>query len=153
MANIIKWGAQSSFTWAINDSATAPTLKGLANNGQKLGNAYDNNANRNMFAAFQLWCKGASAFTANTVCELYILSSTDGSTYADGSDTIAPGYHMLVGVFPLRAVATAQLIILRDIPIPPLKFKPLLINRGGQAFTNVDTENHLLMWTYNPEVQ
>jgi len=155
MANAIKWSALGAHTTVINGDGTAPTLKNLASNGQKLGLEVDNAAagNRHQYADFELLCKGASAFSAGGYAELYLLQAVDGSTYQDGDDSVAPPASALAGVFPLRAVSTAQRVALRGVLLPATRFKPLLINKGGQAFTNVDNDNLLKMRSYNDEVQ
>jgi len=154
MANAIKWSALGTFTTAIAGAGVAPTLKALANAAQKLGAEIDNaTATRNVLADWVLDVRGASAFTAGTWVELYFVQSVDGTNYADGDDSVAPAASALVGTFPLRAVSTQQRLALRGIELPPTKFKPLVINRGGQAFTNTDNENVLSYRPYNPEIQ
>lgn len=153
MANAIKWSALGTFTTAIAGAGTAPTLKNLANNAQKLGNEIDNTSGRNIYADLDLFCRFQSAPSAGGTCEVYFIQSVDGTNYADGDDTVAPPITALVAVIPVRAVTTQQRIAYRQIVLPATKFKPLLINKSGQAMTNTDNENILSYRPYNEEVQ
>lgn len=156
MANAIKFSALGTFTTAIAGAGVAPTLKALANNGRKLGGELDLTAGgaRQREANWDLYVRGASAFTAGGTVELYFVKSIDGTNYETGDDSTTPQQACLVGVFYLGAVSTQQRLSLAGIPLPNCKFKPLLINKGGQAFTNTDDENILSYRTYDPnEVQ
>jgi hypothetical protein len=84
---------------------------------------------------------------------LYIIQADDDTNYQDGDDSVAPPESALIGVFPVRAVSTQQRICLPPIVLPPCLFKFLIINKGGQAFTNTDNENILKMRTFNNEIQ
>lgn len=154
MASEIKWGAPASSATVINGDGTAPTLKGLANGGQKCGMPIDNAAGKHRYADYELLIRGASAFSAGGYVELYHLYSHDGTTFADGADdSTAPPATALVGIFPLRAVSSQQRICLNGIPILPFKFHPVVIQRGGQSTTSTDGENLLKSRSYNEEIQ
>jgi len=154
MAHEVKWSALGTFTTAIAGADVAPTLKNLANNGQKLGNEIDNATSaRNMYADFDLLCKFQAAPSAGGYVALYLMQSVDGTNYADGSDSVTPPATALVGTFPVRAVTDAQRVALRHVLLPATKFKPLVINKSGQAMTNVDDENVLSYRPYNEELQ
>lgn len=153
MANEVKWTALSSVVNSILGAGSAPTAKNLSNAARKIGSEYDNATNKKRWAAFQLKCRGASSFTAGGYVELYIVPALDGTNYADGDDSTTPQACMLVGVFPVRAVNTQQVITITGVSVPPCKFKPLIINQGGQAFTNTDAENLLDMYLYDEEIQ
>lgn len=153
MANLIKWGALGSFTTIINGEGTAPTLKNLANNGQKIGSEVDGSTNRDQFADFDLYCRFQVAPSAGGYVALYLIQAIDGSAYADGDDSVAPPATSFVGNFPVRAVTTQQRVALRGVSLPATKWKPLAINKSGQAMTNTNDENILRYRAYNPEVQ
>jgi hypothetical protein len=87
-----KWSALGSEQNAILGAGVAPTLKNLANNANKLGNAFDNSlaANRFRYADFELNCRGAAAFSSGGIVKLWLLGAPDGSTYEDGSDSVTP---------------------------------------------------------------
>ncbi len=153
MANAIKWSALGTLTTVINGADVAPTLKNLANNGQKLGVEVDNAASRNMYADFELLCKFGTAPTAGGYVALYLVQALNGTNYADGDDSIAPPATAMVGTFPVRAATTAQRVVIRHVLLPASKFKPLVVNKSGQSMTNVDAENVLTMRAYNEELQ
>lgn len=144
-----KWSAQSTATTVINGAAVAPTLKALANNANKLGAEFDNTlvGNRFQYADFELLCRGASAMTAGAVIKLWIVEAMDGTNYEDGGDSVTPA-RPADEQFYVQAVATQQRITLRNVVLPPSKWKPLIRNESGQALTNVDGENLLTMRTY-----
>jgi hypothetical protein len=148
-----KWSALGTFTTAIAGASTAPTLKALANNAGKLGNAIDltGSSDRQMFAHWDLYVRGAAAFTAGGSADLYLVPAVDGTNYADGGDSTQPPAACFVGSFDLAAVATQQRRVLLMVPLPHALFKPLLWNSGGQAFTNTDNENVLSYRTFTPE--
>lgn len=152
MANAIKWSALGSTLTVINGDGSVPTLKNLSNLGKKLGNEVDNATDRNQYADFELQVRGSSAFTTGGYAELYLIQALDGTNYADGNDSISPPASALVGVFPFLADTTQQRIVVRHVFLPATKFKPLIVNKGGPAFTNTDNENLLRMRTYNHEI-
>lgn len=154
MANAVKWSALGTYTTAIAGGADAPTLKNLANDGQKLGGEIDNATSaRDMYADFDLLCKFQSAPSTGGYVALYLIQSVDGTNYADGTDSVAPPATALVGTFPVRAVTDAQRVALRHVLLPPTKFKPLVVNKSGQAMTDVNDENVLSYRPYNEEIQ
>ncbi len=153
MPSQILYDASPSLTTVINDDASAPTLKNLANGSRKLGSEINNASALNQYGVFELQVRGASSFTAGGYVELYLIPSVDGTNYADGDDSTDPPSSCLAGIFPLRAVNTQQRLTLWGVVLPPLKFKPLIINRGSQPFTNTDGENLLRFGAYNDEVQ
>jgi len=145
-ARAAKWSARGDAVTLIAGAGVAPTLKALANNSNKLGNAVDLSAaaDRHMLALVTLKVRGASAFTASTVVKLWLLAeSTTAGTYEDGADATTPARDPDYE-FPLAAVATQQTLVAL-VGLPPGKFKPLVRNEGGQAFTNTDGENELSM--------
>jgi len=155
MANQIKWPTPGTYTTAIAGAGVAPTLKALASNGRKLGSAIDtaSGGKRDQYADFDLQVRGASAFTAGALIELYLIPAVDGTNYTDGDDSTDPPATTFVGAFPVRAVTTQQRIALTRVPLPNTPFKPLIYNKAGQAFTNTDNENVLSYRTYNDEIQ
>lgn len=84
---------------------------------------------------------------------LYIIQAVDGTNYADGDDAIVPAASALVGVFPVRATTDTQRIALRHVLLPATKFKPLVINKSGQAMSNTDDLSILSYRPYNEELQ
>ena len=89
MANAIKWSALGTLTTVINGADAAPTLKNLANNGQKLGAEVDNATDRNMYADFELLCKFQSAPSAGGYVALYLVQAVDGTEVLPVADAYA----------------------------------------------------------------
>ena len=152
MANAIQWSALGSYTTIIAGADVAPTLKNLASAGKKLGNEIDNTGG-NLYADFDLLCRFAAAASAGGYVALYFIQAVDGTNYADGGDAVVPPATSMAGMFPVRAVDTAQRVALAHILLPATKFKPLILNSGGQAFTNTSDENVLSYRTYTEEIQ
>jgi hypothetical protein len=112
----------ASGSLALQNNATNP----LFDNSQA-GNQY-------FWADFELVVTFAAAPTAGTTVDIYILETLDGTNYGDGTTGLAVASHF-VGSFPVRAVATAQRIMIRGIPLSPVKFQVQIYNNGtGQAF-------------------
>jgi hypothetical protein len=127
----IQWGpyrgATSVMTSALN--ALASTT------GKAVSAAIDNGPNGDLFDDVELTVTFASAPTAGSVVELYMLRSIDGgSTYQDGSTTVEPQPSTFVGGFTVRAVTTQQVLILGGVALPPGSFKYLVRNTTNQAF-------------------
>jgi hypothetical protein len=107
-------------------------LDGLANNARAISGAIDNTVELDFWDVELVVTYGTAPSTGGTV-ELYLVESVDGTNYGDGDDAVAPPATALVGVFPLRAVTTAQRIMLRGVMVPPLNFKYVVTNKAGQA--------------------
>ncbi len=156
MANKTQYSALGSFTTAIDGSTTTPTLKNLANNGRKIGNALDftGSGSRFTFVMFSLKVRSASAPAANAPVELYMIPTVDGTNYDYGDDSTDPSPTHRVHVFPLRAVSTGYIISTPFwLRLPSVIFKPFIYNKSGQAFTNTDAENILSYRTLDYELQ
>lgn len=144
------WSNQGSASTLILGADVAPTLKNLSSSANKLGSEFDNSAANQkwQYADFELLCRGAAAFTASTTVKLWLIDSLDATNYEDGGDSVTPA-RPADAQFYLRAVDTAQRMTVVGLILPPGKFKPLVRNEGGQAFTNTDAENVLRMRPYN----
>lgn len=159
MPSKILYGTMGSFTTAIAGAASAPTLKNLASNGQKIGNEIDNTSAKEQWSLWVLKVRYTTAPAAGAFIQLHFITAVDGTNYEDGSDSVAPGTMTFVGSFIPLLVATQQRLPLfqttygQRILMPPCKFKPLIINNGSTAFTNTDDENVLSYRVYSDEVQ
>jgi hypothetical protein len=137
----VKWEAGTDSTQLSTE------LNSLADLGQKIAtSAYDNTSGLYLFADVE-WHNASLGYTpsAGAVIELYLIRQLlDGTAnYEDGDDSVAPPAANLVGVFNIRASTSAQTHILRQIPIPPDKFKWLVINRtGGTLPSSGNTVRH-----------
>lgn len=94
----------------------------------------DASINGDLFADLELKVTFASAPTAGTVVELYLLPSIDDTVYPDGSTSILPQSSLYVGGFAVRAVNTAQTMVIRGVALPPGYYKYLVQNTTNQAF-------------------
>lgn len=103
--------------------------------GKAISSALDNSSDLDLFDDLELSVTFASAPTAGTIVELYLLASIDGGTsYPDGSTSILPQASLFVAGFAVRAVTTAQKMIVRGVALPPGSFKYLVQNTTNQAF-------------------
>ena len=105
-----------------------------ASTGKAISAALDNSTDQDLFADLELAVDYVSAPTAGGVIELYVLPSVDGSVYPDGSATVLPQSSLYVGGFAVRAVTTAQVMVLRGVALPPGLFKYVIQNTTSQAF-------------------
>lgn len=109
-----------------------------ATTGKAISAALDNYVSAapqlDLFADLELAVTFASAPTAGSVVEVYILPSIDGTVYPDGSTTVLPQSSLYVGGFAVRAVTTAQKLLVRGVAMPPGMFKVLVQNTTNQAF-------------------
>lgn len=134
----IKWDSAVSRTTGISTAS----INAGANN---LGSEISNNTNKDRWATFELQFTCASAPTAGTVFELYLIYAIDGTNYEDGDATPTDPIKIRAGVFPARNVTSAQRIVLANIPLSPFKVKCLLKSELDQNATSVT----LSMYTHN----
>lgn len=120
-------GIQTALSTELNSLA--------ATTGKAISAALDNTTDLDIWADFELKVTFGTAPTLNTIVELYLLPSLDaGTTYPDGSGSVLPPPSLYVAGFPVRAVNTAQVLVVRGIPLPPGLFKVLVQNTTSQAF-------------------
>jgi hypothetical protein len=105
-----------------------------ATTGKAISAAFDNSVELDMFADFELLVDWVIAPTANTVVELYIVPTIDGTNYSDGSTSILPQPGLYVGGFVARNDTAVQRMVLRGVPMPPGLWKALIQNTTNQAF-------------------
>lgn len=108
-------------------------LNALANATYSAASAtIDNSTNLDLYIDLLLSVTYGTAPSAGGTVDLYVVPSLDNTTFADGGGSTAPAHALLVGSFELRAVTTAQNIVLRDIPLPQYA-KLVAYNNAGQA--------------------
>lgn len=140
---------------------TAPTSRGnllttqlnsLASGGtySAVGTELDNATNRDRYGAAELNVTFGSAPTADMTCELFYVAALDGTNYEDGGSTVRPNPMNSLGTFPVRAVTTAQRILLPLFQLPPLKVKFVLLNATDQNFPA--SGSTVAVYTFNREV-
>jgi hypothetical protein len=105
-----------------------------ASTGKAISAAIDNSSNLDLFDDLELVVTFATAPTANTIVEVYLVPAVDGTNYADGSTTVLPQASLYVGGFQVRNVNTIQRMALRGISLPPGLFKYLVQNTTNQGF-------------------
>lgn len=105
-----------------------------ASTGKAISSAVDNSITLDLFDDLELSVDFVTAPTAGTVVEVYLLPSLDGSTYPDGSTSVAPQGSLYVGGFAVRNDTAAQKLMLRGVALPPGFFKYLILNATNQAF-------------------
>lgn len=120
-------------------TATAVTslstdLNSLANNTNSAASAaHDNATEKALWHDLELVVTFGTAPAANSPVEVYLIPSVDGTNYADGGGTVTPAPNLLVGVFYVRAVTTAQRVVIERVEVPPGLFKYVIRNVSGQA--------------------
>jgi len=129
----------ASVKWEVGSIATVLSsgLNSLADDGNALSSEIDNTTVLYLFDDVE-WLHAALGYTpsAGAVIELYIVEALDGTNYEDGDASIDPPAANLVGVFNIRASTASQRHTLRQIPIPPFKFKYVVINKTGGALAS-----------------
>jgi len=104
-------------------------LNSLAANASFLGAAVGaDNADANLYGDFELVVTYGTGPTVDTEVRLYLIRSADGTNYEDGTSSVRPPSSAAVGGFQVRAVTSAQRMVIRDVLIPPGLWKPLLTN-------------------------
>lgn len=124
----------ASVKWEVGSITTVITtgLNSLADEGNAISSEVDNTSGLYLFDDVE-WLHATLGYTpsAGAVIELYIVEALDGTNYEDGDASIDPPAANLVGVFNIRASTASQRHTLRQIPIPPFKFKYVVINKTG----------------------
>jgi hypothetical protein len=116
-------------------TAMSTELNALAaTTGRAISTAIDNTDNEDLFDNLELAVDFVTAPTANSIVEVYLLPSIDGTVYPDGSASILPQSSLYVGGFAVRNTTAAQVMSLRGVALPPGFFKYLLQNTTNQAF-------------------
>lgn len=127
----------ASVKWEVGSYANVMTteLNSLSDSARAISGEIDNSSALYLFDDVE-WYNAALGYTPSTgaVVELYLIRvDLDGTDYEDGDGSIVPPASNLVGVFNIRASNAAQKHIIRQIPIPPSKFKYLVVNLTGGA--------------------
>lgn len=145
----------ASVTWETSTISTviSTDMNSLANASRALSSEINNASGLYLFDDVQL-SLGAFGSTpsAGGVVELYIVAALDGTNYEDGNASTDPPIANLVGVFNIRASTAAQIHTLRQIPIPPVKYKYLVINKTGQTFNASGNTLKVVSYRYKSDL-
>lgn len=96
--------------------------------------AIANQTDLHLFADFEL-ALGSFTALAGGYVGLYILPSVDGgTTFPDGGGSVVPAESLLAGIFPLTAGASAKVVTIANVSLPPTSFKIVLGNFSGATF-------------------
>lgn len=117
-------------------SVMTTELNSIANNASAISGAMGADAtDANLYGDFELVVTYGTNPTVDTTIDLYLARSADGTNYEDGSASVRPNPNAFAGSFPVRAVTTAQRIVVRDVPLPPGLWKAIITNNAtGQTF-------------------
>ena len=138
----------ASVRWEIGtpESVMTTELNSLADAGRVLGSEINNTTNFYLFDDVELYI-AALGFTpaVGSVVELYLIRrNLDDGAYEDGDASITPPSTNLVGTFNIRNNSAAQTHIIRQIPLPPSKYKYLVVNgTGGTLASSGNILKHL----------
>lgn len=139
--------------WVQNRDLSILTtdLNSLANNAAALSSAIDNDTDLDVYADFELVVTYGTNPTNQSLVELYIVRTVDGTNFEDASTTgpVVPrgGF---VGGFSLQATTSAQRIVIPEVRLPPRDFKVMVINKSGQ--TMAASGNTLKAKTYKYQI-
>lgn len=130
MTTTFKWTAPEStvtyFTTELNGATMTNTTFSA------LGAALDNDADLYPYIDVELYLAALSP-TAGAFCDVWIISSLDGTNYPAGGKPLQTSY-LLCSLQMDVTASTAQRLIKANILIPPLKFKMQVRNMSGVAF-------------------
>lgn len=141
----------ASVKWESSSISTILTtgMDNLVDEGNAISSEIDNTSNLYLFCDVELYTDSMGyAPVAGAVVELYLIEALDGTNYEDGDASIDPPATNLVGVFNMRSSTLAQRHTLRQIPIPPLKHKFVVINKTGQTLASSGNILRVLPYRY-----
>lgn len=109
-------------------------LNSLANNARAISAAQGGDgSDAHLLADFELVATWGTAPTLDSLVDLYLVRSADGTNYEDGDASIRPPAGAYAGSFQVRNVTTGQRMVIRDVPLPPGLWKAVVWNNVGQA--------------------
>lgn len=126
-----KWVAPEAIA-----SALTTELNSLADGAHSaVSAAIDNATDLYQFMSLELNLASLTPAT-NPYIAVFMLVSVDGTNYVDGGSSVAPPLNTLIAVFDLSTSAGVKLRAAHNIPIPPLKFKLVLLNEANVALAS-----------------
>ena len=131
MASIFKWVAPESIATALTTD-----LNSLANGSYSAASAaIDNETDLYTHLDLEVYL-GSLTPTGTPTVSAYLVPSVDGTNYTDGGGATAPPIETLIAVLSLSTSTGAKYRSATNIPIPPLKFKLILLNSSGVALAS-----------------
>lgn len=119
-----KWDAAV----AAGSNLLTTELNSLANGAYSaVGTEYDNSTSLNRFMALEINLASLNP-TAGAFIELFLTVALGGTNYEDPPSSTNPGRDMLIGTKPITTGLGTKRASIRDIEIPPCKFKLVLYN-------------------------
>jgi len=147
MANTILWDAELGSPTSYLSTA----LDSLANDGIKFGAEFTTSQKKRIAIELSIAAQG-SARSSGAHVQVYIVPSIDGgTTYAYGSDSLAPSMNHLKGAFQLDAATSARVDIVEGVELGAGRYKIAVVNKTGQAFAS--SGNTVRYGLYTDEVQ
>jgi hypothetical protein len=147
MPSAVKWDA----TYTDRGSIATSELNSLANGAWAAGAAYDNSANLDTYACFEVALASLNP-AAGAQISLAIVQAPDGTNYEDAPvASTNPGYHMVIATMSVYDNTAARRISSPVVMIPPGKFKIALLNSCGVALAS--SGNVIKLFTVNLESQ
>lgn len=133
MATDIKWESPGTLT-----AVGGTTIASLVDTDGALSAAIDNSTSlgTHMDLEIVLGSFNVSAAT-NPAMWVYMITSADGTNYDDSdestTESLKPPFDQLAAIMEMREGSGAETkrITKTQIPVPPRKFKLLLVNRSG----------------------
>lgn len=125
------------------DSIGGSAFNSLADAAGALSSEVDNSTDRDMFGDLELTQGGAVTSSGTDArVDVFLIPCPDGTTYPDPPGSTAanvPGSYFVGSMSSVDAVGTPAAVsftrgVLRQITLPPFKFKILLVNELGAAF-------------------
>jgi hypothetical protein len=148
MPNAVLWQTAPTSRGNVLSTELNTLANGSRTNG---GTVVDNSVNLDKYGWFELGVTFGSAPSADGYIALYLIPAMDGTNYADGSSTVAPGADTWIINISLNATTNAQNKQVGPVALPPSKFKIIAENRSGQAFPS--SGSTLKLYTANDEIQ
>lgn len=114
------------------------TLASLADNEwTNLSDEVDNTTNKYLMADWEFVCTSVAFSGTDSIIELYIVPTQDGTNYPNWTGNVTTdeqeNQQYYVGVFKTSGATEAQRVVLRDVRVPPGKYKVGVRNRGNVA--------------------
>lgn len=128
MATTVKWAAPESIQTALTTE-----LNSLGDGAQSSASAaIDNETDLYEYIHLELVLASLTP-TGTPYCTVYLLASLDGTNY---EDLTTSALHAAVASFPFSTATAAKRIVVKNLLLPPLKFKLAIENHAGASLAS-----------------